>query len=174
MSSSFMAAILGGRGFARRRTCRQPSSHWQTLAMATITADLTTNYQVDISNGRLSWRADEPVDVGGDDTGPSPYELLLGALAACTCLTIAMYARRKGMAFDSVSAQFTYDKVHADDCAFCDDDATGYIDTVSSQIFIEGTFTDDERTRLTEIATRCPVHKTLERGITFNDNVVVG
>jgi putative redox protein len=142
--------------------------------MATITADLRTELQVDISNGRHTWRADEPLDVGGQDTGPSPYELLLGALAACTCLTIAMYARRKGMAFDSVSAQFTYDKRHADDCEFCEDNAGGFIDTVTSEIFIEGTFTDEQRSRLAEVATRCPVHKTLERGISFNERVVVG
>lgn len=142
--------------------------------MATITADLTTALRVDITNGRHQWRADEPIDVGGEDTGPSPYELLLGALAACTCLTIALYARRKGMALDSVSARFTYDKIHAEDCDFCDDDASGYIDTVASEVFIEGTFSDAERDRLSEVAVRCPVHKTLERGITFNDRVVVG
>lgn len=142
--------------------------------MATITADLKTGYTVDITNGRHTWRADEPEHLGGDDTGPNPYELLMGALAACTCITVSMYAQRKGMALDSISVEYTYDRVHADDCAHCEDNATGFIDTVASQVFVEGSFTEEERTRLSEIATRCPVHKTLERGITFGEQVFVG
>ena len=142
--------------------------------MATVTADLTEGFQVDITNGRLHWRADEPIDLGGPDTGPNPYELMLGALAACTCITLSMYATRKGIPLTSISAQFTYDKVHADDCGFCDDDSQGFVDTVSSEIFIEGSFSEEERARLEEVAVRCPVHKTLERGISFNEAVFVG
>jgi len=142
--------------------------------MNTITADLTSGYAVEISNGRHTWRADEPPDVGGTDGGPTPYELLLGSVAACTCITVSMYAQRKDIELSSISAQYSYDKVHADDCGFCDDDAHGFIDTVSSEIFIEGDFTDEQRDRLAQIATRCPVHKTLERGLTFSDRVIVG
>lgn len=142
--------------------------------MATITADLTEGFQVDITNGSHTWRADEPVDLGGTDTGPNPYELVLGALAACTCITLSMYAQRKGIGLTSVSAQFTYDKVHADDCGFCDDDDKGFIDTVSSEIFIEGDFDEEQRARLQEVAVRCPVHKTLERGIRFSEEIFAG
>ncbi|MFV2039156.1 MAG: OsmC family protein, partial [Acidimicrobiales bacterium] len=94
--------------------------------MPTITADLNQGFQVDITNGRHTWRADEPVSVAGTDTGPNPYELMLGALAACTCITLSMYALRKGIELTSISAQFTYDKVHADDCDFCDEDDRGF------------------------------------------------
>lgn len=142
--------------------------------MATISADLTAGYRVEVTNGRHTWAADEPVDLGGTDTGPNPYEMMLGALAACTCITLSMYATRKEMALESISVKFTYDKVHAEDCTFCDDDATGFIDTVTTEIFVEGDFTDAERKRLAEVAVRCPVHKTLERGLTFNENVFVG
>lgn len=142
--------------------------------MATITADLTEGFKVSITNGRHTWGADEPVELSGTDTGPNPYELLLGALASCTSITLSMYAARKNIALDSISVQYSYDKVHADDCGFCDDDASGYIDTVTSQIFVEGTFTDAERDRLAEVATRCPVHKTLEKGISFGEQVFVG
>lgn len=140
----------------------------------TITADLTSGYVVDITNGEHSWRADEPVDVGGDNTGPNPYELLLGSLAACTCITLSMYAQRKNIAVTSISARYTYERVHADDCTFCDEDDKGFIDTVSSEIFIEGDFAEDQRDRLAEVAVRCPVHKTLERGIRFSEDVFVG
>ncbi len=142
--------------------------------MPTITADLTSGYAVEITNGHHVWRSDEPVDVGGTDTGPSPYELLLGSLAACTCITLSMYAKRKDIAVSSISASFTYDRVHADDCGFCEDDDKGFIDTVSSEIFVEGELSDAERERLGEVAVRCPVHKTLERGIRFDDRVYVG
>ena len=142
--------------------------------MPTITADLTNGFQVDIKAGAHRWRADEPVDLNGTDTGPTPYELMLGALAACTCITLSMYAQRKSIAVTSISARFTYDKVHAEDCTFCHDDDKGFVDAVTSEIFIEGTFSDEERARLEEVAVRCPVHKTLERGIRFDEQVFVG
>ncbi len=142
--------------------------------MPTITADLTNGFEVDITNGRHTWRADEPPDLGGADTGPNPYELLLGSLAACTTITLSMYASRKGIPVTSISAQYSYEKVHADDCAFCEDDDQGFIDTVSSEIFIEGDFDEAQRQRLAEVAVRCPVHKTLERGIRFSEAVFVG
>ncbi len=142
--------------------------------MATITADLSDGFQVEVNNGRHTWRADEPLSLGGTDTGPNPYELMLGGLAACTAITLSMYAARKGINLTSISAQFSYDKVHVDDCGFCEEDAEGFVDTVSSQIFIEGDFTDEERARLEQVAQRCPVHKTLERGITFSEQIFVG
>jgi putative redox protein len=74
----------------------------------------------------------------------------------------------------SISARYTYDKLHADDCGFCEEDARGFMDTVTSEIFVEGEFSDEARAKLADIATRCPVHRTLERGITFADRVVIG
>lgn len=142
--------------------------------MATISADLVDGYRVVINNGRHEWTADEPLSLGGTDEGPNPYELLLGALASCTSITVAMYARRKGMQLDSISVRYEFDRIHADDCELCDDDATGFIERVSSQIFIEGQFTDAERERLAQVAQRCPVHKTLDKGVHFEEDVVVG
>jgi putative redox protein len=142
--------------------------------MPTITADLTTGFKVEISNGNHRWFADEPADLGGTDSGPNPYEMLLGSVAACTAITLSMYAQRKDIRIDAISVRYHYEKVHADDCSFCDDDSSGFIDTVRSEIFVDGAFTEAQRERLAEVATRCPVHKTLERGITFDDHVVVG
>lgn len=134
---------------------------------AKITADLTDGMSVRLTNGRHEWLADEPESAGGADTGPTPYELLLGALAACTCITVAMYCQRKGWALDNVSVEYRHDRVHADDCEDCESDATGYLDRVRSQIFIDGDFDDAQRERLAQVAVRCPVHKTLDKGITF-------
>ena len=142
--------------------------------MTRITATLTSGMEVQISNGRHDWEADEPVSAGGTDTGPSPYELLLGSLAACTCITIAGYCRYKGLALESVSTSYDFLRVHADDCKDCDDDAKGMIDHITSNVHIEGDFDDTQRKRLAQIATRCPVHKTLANGMHIEDNATFG
>lgn len=139
--------------------------------MTTITAELITGTRVEISNGRHSWRADEPPDAGGQDTGPTPYELLMGALAACTCITLALYARHKKIALKSVSASYDFDRIHADDCADCEDEAKGFIERIQSRIRITGDFDAAQRTRLAQVATRCPVHKTLANGLKISDDV---
>ncbi|MEM9133102.1 MAG: OsmC family protein [Actinomycetota bacterium] len=142
--------------------------------MTTITAELRENYQVDVTNGRHTWRADEPVDLGGDDTGPNPYDLLLGSLAACTTITLALYAKRKKIDLQTVSAEYSFDRVHADDCEQCDDEHSGMIDRVTSRIFIDGDFDESTRKRLQDIAVRCPVHKTLANGVVFDETVFAG
>ena len=142
--------------------------------MATITADLVDGYRVVISNGRHHWSADEPLELGGSDEGPNPYELLLGALAACTSITLSMYAKRKAIPLESISVRYEFDRVHAEDCAACDDDASGFIEQVTSEIFVEGDFSEEQRQRLEEVARRCPVHKTLDRGVHFEESVIVG
>ncbi len=142
--------------------------------MASITAELIGDYRVNITNGVHTWRADEPVDLGGDNTGPNPYDLLLGSLAACTSITLAMYTRRKGIAMTSLSVEYSYDRIHADDCEKCEEADTGMIDHVTSRIFIDGDFDEATRKRLIEIAQRCPVHKTLENGIVFDETVYAG
>ena len=142
--------------------------------MTTITAELRENYQVDITNGSHTWRADEPIDLGGDDTGPNPYDLLLGSLAACTTITVALYAKRKKIALQTVSAEYSFDRVHADDCEQCDDEHAGMIDRVTSRILIDGDFDDATRKRLQDIAVRCPVHKTLANGVVFDETVFAG
>lgn len=140
--------------------------------MATITADLTQGFAVELRAGDHVWLADEPTGIGGTDTGPNPYELLLSAVGACTCITVSMYCRRKGWDLHSISARYELDKVHADDCNDCDDDSSGYIDRVRSEIFIEGDFDDEQRARLSEVAQRCPVHKTLAHGVSFTTEMV--
>ncbi len=146
---------------------------WQNH-MTTITAELIDGYQVEITNGDHTWRADEPLDLGGDNTGPNPYDLLLGSLAACTTITLSMYAKRKQIPITSLSVSYSHEKVHADDCEQCDDAHTGMVDRIGSQIFIDGDFDEATRKRLEQIAQRCPVHKTLEAGVVFDETVYVG
>jgi putative redox protein len=142
--------------------------------MSTITAELTQGTQVRLSNGRHNWSADEPLDAGGADSAPTPYELLLGALAACTCITVSLYCRHKGIALKAVSARYELTKQHAKDCEDCDKDDKGFIERITSHVRVSGTFDDAQRTRLEQIVSRCPVHKTLAKGVTFADNVQFG
>ncbi len=142
--------------------------------MTTITAEHISDYRIDITNGTHVWRADEPADVGGDNTGPNPYDYLLGALAACTAITVTMYAKRKNIDIESLSVSYTHERVHADDCTQCDDSRSGMVDRVTSQIFIDGAFDNATRARLEQIAQRCPVHKTLEKGVVFDETVFAG
>ncbi len=142
--------------------------------MARITANLTSGMAVRLSNGRHEWKADEPVDAGGTDTGPNPYELLLGSLAACTCVTIAWYCQFKKLPLESVSTSYEFARVHADDCKDCDIPDKGFIEKITSNVHIEGNFDDAQRKRLAQIAERCPVHKTLAHGVVFEDNATFG
>ena len=142
--------------------------------MARITASLTTGMAVHLSNGRHEWKADEPIDAGGTDTGPNPYEHLLGSLAACTCVTIAWYCQMKKLPLESVSTTYDFDRIHADDCKDCDIPDRGFIERITSNVHIEGNFDDAQRKRLAQIAQRCPVHKTLAHGVEFEDNATFG
>ncbi len=142
--------------------------------MARITARLTSGMAVQLSNGRHEWKADEPLDAGGTDTGPNPYELLLGSLAACTCVTLAWYCRHKGLSLESVSTTYDFSRVHADDCKDCDIPDKGYIEKITSNVHIEGDFDEAQRKRLVQIAERCPVHKTLAHGVAFEDHATFG
>ena len=138
--------------------------------MTRITAKLTSGMSVRLSNGRHEWKADEPLDLGGSDTGPNPYELLLGSLAACTCITISGYCQFKKLPLESISASYEFSRVHADDCKDCDMPDRGFLEKVTGNVHIEGDFDDAQRKRLAQIVTRCPVHKTLAHGIEFEDN----
>ncbi len=139
--------------------------------MGRITAFLAAGSRVEISNERHQWYADEPVDVGGTDAGPTPYEMLLGSLAACTSLTISYYARHKEIAVEWVRAEYTFDRVHAEDCAQCEQDDAGMIEQVTAYVTIGGEFTEGQQQRLRQIVSRCPVHKTLAHGMHIVDSV---
>ena len=107
---------------------------------------------------RLS--SDEPASVGGTDSGPTPYDLLLAALGSCTSMTVAMYARRKQWPLERVTVRLRHSRVHAEDCAACETSAAK-LTVIDRDIALDGSLADDERARLLDIANRCPVHLTL-------------
>jgi putative redox protein len=139
--------------------------------MTKITAELTAGTQVTISNGRHTWHADEPPEAKGTDLAPNPYELLLGALAACTCITLSLYSQHKGIALKSVETSYEFRRVHAEDCEGCEEATGGKVEQVTSHVRIAGDFDDAQRKRLAQVAQRCPVHKTLANGLRIVDRV---
>lgn len=120
----------------------------------------THPFAQDIKIGPHQLNADEPTDLGGGDTGPSPYDLLLSALGACTSMTLRMYADRKKWSLDGVTVRLKHEKIHARDCEECDE-KVGRIDKIERNIQLEGDLTENQRQRLLEIANKCPVHRTL-------------
>ena len=117
-----------------------------------------------VEAGRHAVAADEPTDVGGADTGLSPYDLLLGALGSCTVMTLRLYAARKGWRLDDVSVALAHDRIHAADCADCET-KDGHVDRISREITLTGDLTAEQRQALLRIAERCPVHRTLSSEI---------
>jgi uncharacterized OsmC-like protein len=105
-------------------------------------------------------RADEPVEVGGADSGPGPYDFLLAGLGACTAMTVRMYAERKKWPLQNAHVTLRHSKVHAEDCAGCET-KPAKLDRIERIIRLDGPLDAEQKARLMEIADKCPVHRTL-------------
>lgn len=158
-------------------------AHWSlryvTLAPET---ELTTHRQVvaqtpgqtlttELLAGSHYLMADEPAAVGDDDLGPTPYELLQAALGACTSMTLQLYAARKGWDLRSVAVHLAYGKLHAEASQAVETEPPPKMDLIVRELVLEGQLTEEQRARLLEIANRCPVHRTLERGVTVETHL---
>ncbi len=117
-------------------------------------------FQQEITVGAHRLLADEPVGVGGLDSGLGPYDLLLAALGACTAMTLRLYAERKALPLDHVTVRLTHAKIHAADCESCET-KEGMLDRIERAITFSGALDEGQRARLLEIADKCPVHRTL-------------
>ena len=124
---------------------------------------------ITVANHRLT--ADEPLGVGGTDTGPGPYDLMLAALGSCTSMTVALYARRKKWPLETVTVRLRHSRIHADDCKDCET-KTGMLDRIERDVELLGGLDEAQRSKLLEIADKCPVHRTLTSEVVIQSRLI--
>lgn len=125
-------------------------------------------FVVNIAAGPHRWRADEPLSFGGTNTGPTPYDLLLGALGACTAMTMRMVATRENIPVETITVSLDHKRDHARDCDHCGE-SDARIEGISRQLDITGDISDAQRQRLISVASKCPVHRTLTGVVHIHD-----
>jgi putative redox protein len=135
-----------------------------------VTVSSESGLAQEITANAHRWRADEPAPIGMD-TGPSPYELLLSSLGACTSMTLRLYAQRKGIDLQRITVRLQHYRIYAEDCRECDT-KVGILDRIDREIELSGTLDEAQKKRLLEIAERCPVHRTLQSEINIRTSMV--
>jgi putative redox protein len=158
--ATYVANVIAA--WAERYLDMAPTAQPEDPAPGTVVVTETRQgrFQQSVAVGPHRFLADEPVKVGGLDSGPGPYDLLLAGLGACTAMTLRLYAERKALPLERVSVTLTHGKIHAADCEYCET-KEGMIDRIERSIALAGALDAEQRKRLMEIADKCPVHRTL-------------
>ena len=156
--SSYVGQVIAG--WATRYISIPPVEELKSKSKVAASLDGDEMFTTQLKLGDHIILADEPTNFGGNNFGPSPYEFLSAGLAACTVMTIQMYARRKKWEVENVTCHINYSKDHAVDCEHCEEDSAK-IDTFTREIKLTGNLSEVQKKRLLEIADKCPVHKTL-------------
>ncbi|MEP6741742.1 MAG: OsmC family protein [bacterium] len=138
--------------------------------MADVIVTSLANLQNEVRYGENhTLITDEPLEAGGEDAGPDPYTLLLAALGSCISMTTTLYAKRKAWPLERVTVRLRQERIHASDCVECTRTTEGYVHRIQRAVSFTGDLTDEQRTRLQEIAHKCPVHKTLSSEIVISE-----
>lgn len=117
--------------------------------------------------------ADELIQDGGTDTGPTPMEILLGTVGACIAVTTKAYAQRKGWSLEAVSVELEMQRIRREDYPAYKGDAA-FVHEICEHIQFEGSLSEEQRQRLLTIAGKCPVHLTLENPVFFSQHLAQG
>lgn len=139
--------------------------------MGPVIARSGAEFRVDIEAGQHKFVADEPASAGGTDRGPTPYDYISAALAACTSMTMHFVAKRDNIPLEGVELSVTNDRMYAKDCADCASQS-GYIHRFEVQIRLRGNLTPEQRRKLFDAANRCPVRKTLTNEIRIDEKLL--
>jgi putative redox protein len=134
-----------------------------------VTSKQNLQSEIKYSDDTAPLIADEPLEVGGDGAGPDPYTLLLSALGACISMTLKLYARQKGWPLERVTVHLLQERVHSSDAADCGSKKDCYVHKIQRTLVLDGDLTEEQQTRLREIAGRCPIHKTLTSKIVIQE-----
>ena len=118
------------------------------------------SFKQEVVAGKHQLIADEPVNVGGGDAGPDPYDYLLAALGVCTSMTVGFYARRNKWPLKEITVSLWHSRIHAKDCEECQT-KQGMLDRIDVEVELKGTLTPEQNAKLMEVAAKCPVHRTL-------------
>jgi uncharacterized OsmC-like protein len=118
------------------------------------------SFKQEILAGKHRLLADEPVNAGGGDAGPDPYDYLLAALGVCTSMTVGLYARRKQFPLENITVSLWHSRIYAQDCEECET-KEGMLDRIEIELELAGDLTAEQHDKLMEIAAKCPVHRTL-------------
>lgn len=156
--SSYVGQLIAG--WSKRYIDTPKNEDLRTEHNVVASLDASDGFTTAMKVGSHFMTADEPLSFGGNDYGPTPYELVSAGLSACTAMTIQMYAKRKGWSLDNVEVHTSYTKSHAQDCENCETDNTK-LDTFKRDISLSGSLDEKQKSRIMQIADKCPVHKTL-------------
>ncbi|OOL32707.1 osmotically inducible protein C [Rhodococcus rhodochrous] len=167
-----MLATWASRYLDENTPAQAPTAPGSAEGVVEVSGNGATRFGQRITLGRHLITADEPTPVG-DDTGPSPYDLLLASLGACTSMTLRMYADRKQWPLENVTVSLRHSRIHAADCADCET-RTGRLDKIERVIHLAGDLDEQQRQRLLDIADRCPVHRTLHSEIVVDTTLAAG
>ena len=129
------------------------------------------NFTTSIQTKKHNFIADEPASIGGDDFGPSPYDYLSAGLAACTVMTLKIYAQLKKWDLQEVFVYISHAKKHSDELEL-DMEKSGYLDHMSKKLKFVGNLDEKQKIRLKEIASKCPVHKTLQSEVIIETELI--
>jgi putative redox protein len=159
-------------GWASRYLPERPEEEAVALDKGQVLVrELNHRFTQQVFTDSHSWQADEPRALGGDDTGPDPYEHLLAALGTCTAMTLRMYANHKQLPLEHVEVELEHGREYLEDCADCEEDGK-QIEVIDRSITLRGDLTPEQRDRLLQIADRCPVHRTLHSEVTVHSRLV--
>jgi len=131
----------------------------------------TKNFQQEVTAGRHHLVADEPVNAGGGDAGPDPYDYLLAALGVCTSMTIGLNARRNRMPLENITVSLSHSRIYAADCEECET-KEGMLDRIDVEVELTGALTPEQHAKLMQVAAKCPVHRTLTSEINIRLHTV--
>lgn len=159
--SEYVATTIAGWA-SRYLSVEQPSEKLRQSVSAGLVVVEEKNHKFTqhVMSDNHYWLADEPISVGGSDTGPDPYEHLLAGLGACTSMTLRMYANLKKIPLDHIRVELKHSRNHIEDSEHCDNSG-GNIELIERSISLEGDLTYEQTQRLLQIADKCPVHRTL-------------